>query len=64
MTNLELKRMKLELLNVANARATLEFRIEERLDEIEKIKATIDVQLAKEMELNGKIAEEEKSQTK
>jgi len=61
MTNLELKRMKLELTKVAAARAELEFRVDERLDEINRIKDHIKVQLGKEAELQAKIAEAEKA---
>jgi hypothetical protein len=61
MTGLELKRIKLELVKVAAARADLEFRIEERLDEIQRIKDNIKIQLDKEAELQGKITEAEKS---
>jgi hypothetical protein len=57
MLPLDLKRIKLELVKVAAARAELEFRIEERLDDIERIKANIQIQLDKESELQKKIAE-------
>ena len=55
MSPLELKRMKLELVKVATARQELEFRIEERLDEIERIKEHVKIQQDKEAELQGKI---------
>ena len=55
MTALELKRMKLELVKVAAARHEIEFRIEERLDEIDRLKEHVKVQEAKEAELKGKI---------
>jgi hypothetical protein len=58
MTPLELKRMKLELIKVAAARHELEFRIEERLDEINRLKDHVKVQEAKEAELKEKIAAE------
>ena len=58
MTPLELKRMKLELIKVAAARHELEFRIEERLEEISRIKEHVKVQEAKEAELMEKIAAE------
>lgn len=61
MSSLDLKRMKLELVKVAAARAELEFRVDERLDEINRIKEHIKVQLDKEAELQSKIAEAEKS---
>ena len=55
MTPLELKRMKLELIKVAAARCEIEFRIEERLDEISRLQEHVKVQEAKEAELKGKI---------
>ncbi len=61
MTGLELKRMKLELVKVAAARCELEFRIDERLDEINRLKDAIKIQTDKEAELAGKIADAEKS---
>jgi len=57
MSPLELKRMKLELIKVAAARSELEFRCDERLDEIERLKEHIKVQLDKEAELQAKINE-------
>lgn len=59
MTSLELKRLKIELIRVSAARAELEFKIEERLEEINRIKEHIKVQLDKEAELAGKIKEAE-----
>lgn len=61
MSALDLKRMKLEMLKVAAARAELEFRVEERLDEINRIQEHIKVQLDKEADLAAKIADAEKS---
>lgn len=61
MAPLELKRMKLEFVKVQAARADLEFRVEERLDEIARIKDNIKIQLDKEAELSAKIADAEKS---
>jgi hypothetical protein len=58
MTLLELKRMKLELIKVAAARHELEFRIEERLDEISRLQEHVNIQIAKEKELKDKIAAE------
>lgn len=60
MTPLDLKRIKLEMIKVAAARAELEFRVEERLDEVARIKEHIKVQLDKEAELQTKLAEAEK----
>lgn len=60
MSPLDIKRMKLELTKVNAAREELEFRIEERLDEIERIKLNIKIQLEKEAELSAKIQEASK----
>lgn len=59
MQPLEIKRMKLELVKVSAARSELEFRIEERNDEIARIMEHIKIQIAKEEELSEKIAEAE-----
>lgn len=61
MSQLDIKRMKLELVKVAAARAELEFRIEERMDEVNRIKDHIQIQLDKEAELQQKISEAEKA---
>ena len=61
MTPLELKRMKLELIKVAAARHELEFKVEERLDDINRIKDSIKIQEAKEAELKAKIDAESAS---
>jgi hypothetical protein len=61
MTNLDLKRIKLELLKVSAAKAELEFRIEERLEEIERIRGHIKIQEDKEIELQAKIDEANKA---
>lgn len=42
--SLDLKRKKLELMRVQTAKHELEFKIEERLEEIERLKAHIKVQ--------------------
>lgn len=59
MTPLELKRVKLEVIQVAAARAEQEFRIEERMEEIERLKNHIKIQQAKEAELQKKIEDAE-----
>lgn len=56
MTSVELKRIKVELLRVAAARAELELRIEEYQENIKRLEDNIAIQLAKEEELNAKIA--------
>lgn len=55
MTSLELKRIKVELLRVASARADLELRIEELQDNINRLQDNIAIQKAKEDELQAKI---------
>jgi len=55
MSPLELKRMKLELIKVSAARAELEFKIEERLEDINRLKDNIKIQEAREAELQVKI---------
>lgn len=61
MTPLELKRKKVELLRVSAAKAEMELRIHERLDEIERVKEHIAISVAKEIELEKEIAEAEKA---
>lgn len=53
--SLDLKKLKVELLRVSASKAELELRIEERLDEIERIKEHIKISEAKELELKEKI---------
>lgn len=55
--NLDLKKAQVELLNVSAQKASLELRIEERLDEIEQLKGHITISGAKEEELKKKISE-------
>ena len=55
MTPLELKKTKTELLGVAHARAVLEVRVEEMLEEIERLKKNITIQENKEAELKAKV---------
>lgn len=57
MSELEKKRKELELIKVSAARAELEFRILERLDEIDRIKQAIDVQRKREAELTAEIGD-------
>lgn len=64
MSPLELKKIKLELIKVAAARHELEFKIDERLEEIDRIRSSVKIQLDKEQELTLKIKEEEDSLSK
>lgn len=59
MNPLDLKRMKLDLLRVSTAKAELQFKIEERLEDIRRIEENIKISEAKEEELKSKIAEAE-----
>lgn len=53
--SLELKRKELEVVKVAAARAELEFKILEKLDEIERIKQNIEIQFKREAELKDEL---------
>lgn len=55
--SIEQKRKKLELSRVKLARQELELKIEERLDEVERLKQHIEIQLTKEKELEQEIKE-------
>lgn len=52
---LEIKRTKMEIKRVDAAKEEMEFRIEERLAEIERIKANIVIQENKIKELSDKL---------
>jgi hypothetical protein len=56
-SNLEVKKLQVELLRVGAAKAELELRIEERMDEIHRIKEHIKVSEDKEIELKEKLKE-------
>ena len=55
MSNLEKKRKELELARVRMARQELEFRIEERMEELARIRENIEVQLKRELELTNEL---------
>jgi hypothetical protein len=57
MSHLEIKKMQVELLRVKAAKAELELKIEERLEEIERIKEHIKISAARELELDSKLKE-------
>ncbi len=48
---LELKKLKLELLRVTTAKAELEFKVEEKLDDILRIKEHVLLQEKREVEV-------------
>lgn len=54
--SIELKRKQLELSRVELARQEQELKIEERLEEIERIKSMMQIQINKEEELKAEIA--------
>lgn len=58
MSPLELKKMKVELLQVGAGKASLELRVEEKLDEIARLREHISISEAKEQELIEKIQKE------
>ena len=57
MNPLELKRKKVELLRVSAAKAELELRIHERMEEVERLQEHIKISEAKEVELAKEIEE-------
>lgn len=54
--SLELKRKQLELSRVQLAREEQELKIEERMDEINRLKSAIEIQIEKEEQLKAEIA--------
>lgn len=57
---LEIKRKKVELLKVSSAKAELELRIHERMEEVERLQEHIKISEAKEVELAQLIQDMEK----
>jgi hypothetical protein len=55
MNEFEKKRRKLELARVRLSREELEFKIEERMQEIDRLKEAIDKQLEKEKEIEKEL---------
>lgn len=53
--SLDKKRKQLELMRVQTARYELEFKIEERLEEIERLKDHVQVQIKREQELKKEL---------
>lgn len=56
MSAIEIKRKKLELSRVELARQEQEFKIEERMEEIGRLTAMIDIQKNKETELKAELS--------
>lgn len=55
MSKLDKKRTELELIQVHSARMALEFRIEELMEEIDRIKNHVEIQIKKEEDLKLKL---------
>jgi len=53
--DLEIKRKRVELARVQVARQELELKIDERLDEIKRLKEHIDIQIKRENELSKQL---------
>lgn len=57
---IEIKRKQVELLRVSSAKAELELRIQERMEEVERLHEHIKISEAKEVELAQAIQDMEK----
>jgi len=57
MSDTEKMKKKLELMKVQTARFGYELKIQERLEDIERIKKEIDIQESREMELKEELGE-------
>lgn len=55
MSDIEVKRKRLELSRVQLAKQEQEFKIEERMEEVARLQATIQIQLNRENELKEEI---------
>lgn len=58
MQSLDRKKIQVELLRVSAAKAELELRIEERLEEIDRLKEHIQISEVREKELKDKLSKE------
>lgn len=54
--SLEIKKKQLELQRVMTARMEMELKIDERMEEIERLKANIEIQNKREQEIKEEIA--------
>jgi len=59
MINLKLEKKKLELAKTQLARQDMEYRILEKLDEIERIKKSVDILKVKEQEMAEELSKPE-----
>jgi hypothetical protein len=55
LNSLDTKKLQVELLRVSASKAELELRVEERLEEIERLKEHIKISELKEIELKEKL---------
>lgn len=58
MSPLELKKIQVELLRVQAAKGEMELRIQERMEEIQRLEDSIKISEAKELELQTKLVEQ------
>lgn len=56
MSPLEIKKHKVEFLRVSAAKAEMEYIIDQRLDEIDRIKANIDIQQKRMDEISNELS--------
>lgn len=57
MTRLEKKKLESELAAVTSARLNLEYRIEEKLEDIARLQEHVKIQIAKEHEITNQLKE-------
>jgi hypothetical protein len=57
MSPLELKKIQVELLRVQAAKGEMELRVQERMEEIQRLEDSIKISEAKEQELQAKLAD-------
>lgn len=61
---LELHRMRLELMRVSTAKAEMAFQIMQRKAEISRLESNVRIQIDKETELSARLAEMEQAATR
>ena len=54
---LERKKLQVELARVTAAKLEQDYLVEQRLEEISRLKAQMEIQIAKEIELNQKLSD-------
>ena len=59
LSEFEMKKLKLEIIRVSAAKSELEFKIDERLEDIKRIKENIEVQEKRLKELEQKLLNKE-----